>query len=1346
MKSFFKNNKILILILVFAAVLRLVNMGFQAGSHPDERGIVMISLDIAEKGLNPKNFHYGHFVYYLLYFTSTGFKYIHNAFPNVRFIEFLSSYDGAFYIGRFYATLLGLITIIFTYLLATRFFNKQLGLLSAFFLATNPFFIQLSRYYTTDIFVTCFLCISAFFAYKAYKFESYKSYLLSFVFVSLAFVSKISAGVMALPLAFIFVLCLYQKENCKSPMFYFKYAFIPFWLCIAIFFVVEPFMFFDFKTFIGDNNSQLDMIKGRWMPPYTRQYLNTMPVFFHLKQMLFYTIRPVVFILMLLGMYRLYFKDKSNVVIKVFLSLLVFPGLLITSAYFVKFPRYLLYVYPYLMIFAALGVSLFKAPFKKYITVFSVVVSFIFAIDFVSIYLKEHSQVTVSKWIYANVPHGSTIINPHWDDVIPLHLPGYEPSEYAYKYHTDNESLNIYEESNERFLDDFANTLLKGDYIAFPSDKAFRAILDKFDQKREYSIKILSSFFDGSLGYEKVYVYKPQTFLNTLNIYNDDLSDESITLYDHPKSLVFKKVRNLSFDELRNEIKKQDNKKMLNKVLLTKNFDINFDNDVSKESLNISENTFVKSILYLILWLVALDLMSMYIIPFLLYYLKNLNDKAYGIFRLLGIIIFALTSWILASVFGVKLTQSSLTIILLFLYFISFIFIQRKKITFSDLKSLYTKDIVKIEVYYLCVFLLFAVFKFLSPEIIWGEKTMDLGFLNYFIRLEDYPCNDPWSIDNKLSYYFFGYFIFALIHKVFCIPAEYGFNLSLVTIASLLATTLTTLIFYLKKSINFAIFTSFGILFLSNLEKFYIYFFDKYNFFKDHPNDYRKVWQLGFDLFWKTSRVHEYSSNAISEYPFWSFIFSDLHPHVIAMPIFVCMLLWFAYLIKEKTINNIIYVVFPVTAVTLCMTNTWDAITICVFAFIFTLLYLRTNARNFAKLIVCFIKLGVISLILFLPFYFYNLSSSSDNGIGWVQTIEFHRLDHVIRHFGFWLFPIIACYFVNIREYFRKLSKKALVVSIIISAIPCVFASFSTFSGISWGIQIFSSFLIFIGLASLSRKNLILSSFVVSFAFLLSFTELCFIIDRPNTIFKFYIGMWFFISIASIQSLSYMFNLAKTNNFRKRTFRFIFCEISLYTYCILFFICFASSAISYYYMSKHTHIGDEKVKYTLNGTEFLKNKYLDRYKVVNYINSHIEGIPVLMENYGPSYHTNTSIPYQKYTGLPIIHGWDHHIFQRGTSRENMRDKKQDIRTFYKTLNKEKLNEIIAKYGIDLVVVGEKETCEKDTNEFEKNCYKELLRKPNKFDEYKDIFTLLYSSNNEAVYLVNKKLKDFKLVK
>ncbi|MGI6680129.1 MAG: DUF2298 domain-containing protein [Bdellovibrionota bacterium] len=1313
MKNFFKNNKILIFILLFAATLRFLNLGFQIGSHPDERGIVMISLNTATNNYNPQNFHYGHFVYYLLFFSSQFFKYLSGTFPKIEIFKFLSSYDGAFYIGRSYAVVLSLITIFFTYLLSYRLFNKKIALYSSFFLATNPFFISLSRYYTTDIFVVCFMVMSAYYALKAYELSSYKNYLLSVFLASLGFTSKISIAMLVFPLTYIFILFLLKNKNYKSFKFYFQYVLVPIALSLLTIFIFEPFLFLDFSSFIKDNKLQLDMIKGKYMPPYTRQYLETSRVLYHLEQMLFYTIRPVGFILMILGFYSLYGKcskctkytKKENFKLaKIFLFLLVVPAFLITSTYFVKFPRYLLSIYPYLMIFVALGVVFFKNYKEKVVGIFAIIVSIILALDSISIYFKEHSYVVASRWIYENVPKFSTIANPHWDDVLPLHLPNISASDFKYNYHTREQELALYEESTDSNLEKFANTLLNADYITFPADRMFRGILDKFSQNREYSIKILSSLFDGSLGFEKVYVYKSLSLLSTLGVYSDDLADESLTGYSNPKTYIFKKVKQLNLDELKDTIKTPNNKKILDKVLKEKNFDIN--SLVVDLSTPRKSSTFFTSIYYIIFWLIAVDLMSMYILPFLFIVCKNFRDKGYGIFRVLGLVVFAFVVWILAIVFGFKITRFNLFVVLLSLYVVSYWFAKIKNIKILDIKEAFLKNILKIEVFYLSIFLIFAIFKFLSPEIVWGEKTMDLGFLNYFIRLETLPCGDPWSVGSKLSYYFFGYFTFSLIHKLFLIPSEYGFNLSLILSASMLATSLLTLFYYFKKSINFSIFASASVLLLSNLEMFYIYFFDK-----------TKVWQLNFDLYWKAARVHEKYSHAISEFPFWSFIFSDLHPHVMAMPIFICMLICFAYIYKEEKYNKLFFILFPITAVVLCMTNTWDVVSISFLATVFTLLLIFFKCRKSLYVIKTFFILSIISLVFFCPFYLYHLSAS-DNSINWVQASEFHRAFHVFRHFGVWLFLIFLSFLVNIKSLLKKTSLLKIFLYLVASSVPFIFASFSPFENISLGIQAISASLIFIGLISLGDDNFLRSVFIVTFAILLSFTELCYIADRPNTIFKFYLGMWFLIGVASLLSLEDILKY----------------KISIFLCSVLFFISLASSCVIYYIMAKHTHVGTEKVIGTLNGTEFLKSRYQDRLNVVSYINSHIFKTPVLMEAYGKPYMPNTTLPYQKYTGLPIVQGWAHHTFQRGTSRESIAEKKRDIDSFYLTLNKNEIKRIIDKYNISLVVVGEKE----------REKYPLLSNDAsNKFKLYNDIFISLYSSNGEAVYLVHKNRADFK---
>src|SRR6185295_17471177 len=45
--------------------------------------------------------------------------------------------------------------------------------------------------------------------------------------------------------------------------------------------------------------------------------------------------------------------------------------------------------------------------------------SFLYTLAFIRIYDREHPWLTTSRWIYENVPQGSTIIVEMWDDALP---------------------------------------------------------------------------------------------------------------------------------------------------------------------------------------------------------------------------------------------------------------------------------------------------------------------------------------------------------------------------------------------------------------------------------------------------------------------------------------------------------------------------------------------------------------------------------------------------------------------------------------------------------------------------------------------------------------------------------------------------------------------------------------------------------------------------------------------------------------------------------------------------------------------------------------------------------------
>ncbi len=74
-----------------------------------------------------------------------------------------------------------------------------------------------------------------------------------------------------------------------------------------------------------------------------------------------------------------------------------------------------------------------------------------YAIAFVRLYFMEHPYRVASRWMYEHIPQGSRIIGPHWDDRVPVGLPGFNSSRYQMEWR--NNEFPVYEQDTERIID-----------------------------------------------------------------------------------------------------------------------------------------------------------------------------------------------------------------------------------------------------------------------------------------------------------------------------------------------------------------------------------------------------------------------------------------------------------------------------------------------------------------------------------------------------------------------------------------------------------------------------------------------------------------------------------------------------------------------------------------------------------------------------------------------------------------------------------------------------------------------------------------------------------------------------
>jgi hypothetical protein len=146
------------------------------------------------------------------------------------------------------------------------------------------------------------------------------------------------------------------------------------------FFVVEPYAILDFKEFARQNREQADMARGAWQPPYTIQYVGTTPFIYPLEQMFKYTMGPLLALSVFAGvlyaagrhlwfgagtfvrtttaadaltvrsvLHAVTYAPRGELLMLVW----ILGVYLSTAGLLVKYPRYLLPLYPELFILAA---------------------------------------------------------------------------------------------------------------------------------------------------------------------------------------------------------------------------------------------------------------------------------------------------------------------------------------------------------------------------------------------------------------------------------------------------------------------------------------------------------------------------------------------------------------------------------------------------------------------------------------------------------------------------------------------------------------------------------------------------------------------------------------------------------------------------------------------------------------------------------------------------------------------------------------------------------------------------------------------------------------------------------
>jgi YYY domain-containing protein len=427
-------------------------------------------------------------------------------------------------------------------------------------------------------------------------------------------------------------------------------------------------------------------------------------------------------------------------------------------------------------------------------------------------------------------------------------------------------------------------------------------------------------------------------------------------------------------------------------------------------------------------WYLALLVIGWLAYPIAYRLFSHLPERGYALTKALGLLFVAFVFWILVSLGVLQNDGGGVAFSLLLLGGLSLFLVRGriKEIRFWLKENL--RVVVTSEVLFLAAFGLWAIVRATAPDASGTEKPMELAFINAILHSPQFPPHDPWLSGYAISYYYFGYVMVALLSRLASLPGEVGFNLGVASWFGLTAVTAYGVLYNLLdvregkqpgrpargNSAYWALLAPLFILLMSNanglLEILHAdgVFWEKQSTgasvspfwkwldiqelnqppaepYRLAPNRDGGIW------WWRSSRVlTDYDMNGaprevIDEFPAFSFVLGDLHPHVLSMPFALLAVgLALSQYLKTRQIADPFMAAstwppradFWAAALViggLAFLNIWDfPIYLGLYCAAFLVARGQTLGWNWARFKEVFylgILLGMVGVVLYLPFY-----------------------------------------------------------------------------------------------------------------------------------------------------------------------------------------------------------------------------------------------------------------------------------------------------------------------------------------------------------------------------------------
>lgn len=796
-------------------------------------------------------------------------------------------------------------------------------------------------------------------------------------------------------------------------------------------------------------------------------------------------------------------------------------------------------------------------------------------------------------------------------------------------------------------------------------------------------------------------------------------------------------------------------------------------------------------------WWLLVTLAGVAVFPLCARLLSGLPDKGYTLARTVGLLVVGFVFWALAVLGFLQNTIGSMIlawVIVLAASWALYFTLPGERLNWRTWWRDNRAVITTAELLFIVLLFAWALVRATYPTLVATEKPMELAFISAVQESSSFPPLDPWMSGYAISYYHFGYVMAGSLSTLSGIDSPVGFNMMIALLFALTGLTAFGVTQNLVRAfrnegstttpssgvaIPVGILAAFFVILMGNFQVPLIELPYQSN---TVPNSYFEFWDVQertqasnrtlapeeyvtvaglqmrdparWDFWWwfRASRVindrhlprtingesvaESVGANVIDEFPQFSFLLADVHPHVLALPFAVLAVgLALNILLTQRAPTTAEVVFYGVAAGGLIFLNVWDGpIYIVVLVGAEGLRRIMNNRQlardDLAGLATFFAALVGLSLLFYLPFFVSFRSQAS----GILPNLEFPTLfrQYFIMFGPFILLLVPYMLFEAWRNRGTMNWRLGISSSLLILVVLLIVMLFLTFVG--WQVPAFrqtalryvaergglgavlpdvlskrlthsvTTVILLAGLAIVvarlvprQQSETLTYTPATGFTLLLVacgagitlVPEFIYLRDnfgvRINTIFKFYYQAWVMFSIASAFAV-YMILAGRSPVLLKAGYALVL------TVVVVLGSFYPVLGIHNRTQIESGRAGNpNQTALTLDGGRSLVTN--DDYNAIMCLDALVEDARevVVAEAIGPAYR-NQFGRVGVLTGIPIVLGWEGHQRQwRGATYNDIAGtRRQDIDTLYNEIRWDVVAPIVERYQIDYIFYGSTE--------------------------------------------------------